>query len=158
MVCRDDVDASTNATNRGILASQVHPIPPQRGTRSQLKYLHVHSNLISRSSVSESPTHLTTPNGVHAYKPPTLDDKYTGHILVSGYNGSCVLPKEFRRRFKDDAPSNTGIDPGSFRHRSSISDKGTLHFTAAIEPLPPRAPYLVSSFSSCNRSTLTLNF
>lgn len=167
--------------NVKILASQVHPIDnnsvpynfssttspllhnaaralnlPARSSKSYLQLFGLPSY---SSSTGASHSTASQPNGIHAHKhTQTLDDKYTGHILVSGYNVSYVLPKEFPPRFKDDAPSNTGT--GSFRRRSSISDKGNMHFVAAIElwvpylSKPPRAPYLVSP-SFLPNSTLT---
>lgn len=88
---------------------------------------------------------------------PPLEEKYTGHILVSGYQVSFVLPKEFPPRARmngEDSdlrsrPSlNALVTP---RHRrGSIGEKNMMHFMAGISMIvpyistPPRAPYLVS--------------
>jgi hypothetical protein len=67
---------------------------------------------------------------------PVVEDKYTGHIVVSNYQISYVLPKEF---------------PPVSESSSSFRDKNSMQFVAAIDMLvpyvsrPPRAPYLVSS-------------
>lgn len=167
--------------NVKILASQVHPIDnnsvpynfssttspllhsaaralnlPARSSKSYLLLFGLptsSSYSYSSSSTNTGRSTASQPNGIHGHKhTQTLDDKYTGHILVSGYNVSYVLPKEFPPRFKDDI-SNNGATTGSFRRRPSISDKGYMHFMAAIElwvpylSKPPRAPYLVGPFS-----------
>ncbi|KAJ6490610.1 hypothetical protein C8R47DRAFT_1045391 [Mycena vitilis] len=78
---------------------------------------------------------------------PPVDSKYTGHILVSGYHISYVLPKVFPVRYQDsDGYSRSA---GSLR-RSSIIERNTVQFMAAIDMFvpyasrPPRSPYLVS--------------
>lgn len=86
---------------------------------------------------------------------PPIDVQYTGHILVSGYSISFVLPKVFLQRPRESGPSDTeGGTPrtpatGS-RRRHSIGEKNQALFMAAIDmwvpflSKPPRSPYLVS--------------
>ncbi|KAF9066299.1 hypothetical protein BDP27DRAFT_1330787 [Rhodocollybia butyracea] len=65
-----------------------------------------------------------------------VDTNYTGHILISSYHISYVLPKLF--------PISIS------RRRSSIGERTHFQFMAAIDLLvpfastPPRAPYLLS--------------
>lgn len=86
---------------------------------------------------------------------PPLDVKYSGHILVSGYSVSYVLPKEFPpRTFEND---NYGKRAGK-----------EIHFMAAIDvwapfvSKPPHSPYLVSemtfSINSITDSTCSCRF
>lgn len=92
---------------------------------------------------------------------PPLEEKYTGHILVSGYQVSFVLPKEFPPRSRmngDDAelrsrPNLNALVTPTRHRRGSIGDKNVIHFMAGISMIvpyistPPRAPYLVSCSS-----------
>ncbi|KNZ78473.1 hypothetical protein J132_00836 [Termitomyces sp. J132] len=79
----------------------------------------------------------------------TVDIQYTGHILVSGYQISYVLPKVFpiRPRTLSETESE---DYASKPRRLSIGDRGSVQFMAAIDmwiPFvshPPRYPYLLS--------------
>ncbi|KAI0340066.1 hypothetical protein BDW22DRAFT_1360573 [Trametopsis cervina] len=67
-----------------------------------------------------------------------LDDRYTGHILVSGYHVSYVLPKEL--------PPRSGSS-GSIGRRATSPE---IQFMAAIDmwapflTKPPYSPYLLS--------------
>jgi hypothetical protein len=82
-----------------------------------------------------------------------VDEQYTGHILVSGYNVSFVLPKLFPARTRS-LPSDgetESITHSAYRgRRLSIGDRNLAHFMAAIDMWipyilrPPRHPYLVS--------------
>ncbi|KAG6917934.1 hypothetical protein DXG01_000371 [Tephrocybe rancida] len=79
----------------------------------------------------------------------TIDTKYTGHILVSGYHISYVLPNVFPTRHKN--LSETESEGYARKHRRmSIGEKGSAQFMAAIDMLipfvscPPRYPYLLS--------------
>lgn len=152
-----------------ILTSQVHPIDhnsapynfsstvspllhnaaralnlPARSSQSYLSAFGQSSSAISMSRQSSSSSTNTNPSS-----PAPLDDRYTGHILVSGYNVSFVLPKEFPSRSRIPTYGGEESTPISYKRRSSISDKNNVQFMAAIEmwvPLvsrPPRAPYLV---------------
>lgn len=92
-----------------------------------------------------------------------IDQQYTGHILVSGYNISYVLPKVFplRRRSADALTDNEGEEyPTSSiqGRRPSIGERHTAQFMAAIDmwvpyvSRPPRFPYLVClCYSSATR-------
>lgn len=68
-----------------------------------------------------------------------LEERYTGHILVSQYHISYVLPKEF-------PPASRSYD-SSYGRRSGAHE---IHFMAAIDiwvpfvSKPPSYPYLVS--------------
>ncbi|KAI0060878.1 hypothetical protein BV25DRAFT_911170 [Artomyces pyxidatus] len=88
---------------------------------------------------------------------PPLEDKYTGHILVSGYQVSFVLPKEFPPHAKVNGrlDSINGSDytplPAKLRsRRGSVSEKNVVLFMAGISMMvpyvtkPQRAPWLLS--------------
>ncbi|EGN95655.1 hypothetical protein SERLA73DRAFT_19786, partial [Serpula lacrymans var. lacrymans S7.3] len=154
--------------NLKILSSQVHPIDSNSvpynfssttcpllnnaaralglPARSERSYLSVFGVSASTSSIGSSSRSSNHSNGVSI---PPLDDKYTGHILVSGYNVSYVLPKEFPPRFRDEGASFIRMSAAKSR-RGSIGEKNNMHFMAAIDLLvpylsrPPRAPYLIS--------------
>jgi hypothetical protein len=117
---------------------------PQRLSQSYLSLFPI--------SYSQHPSYIgnisrTSSNGIH---PPLLDEKYTGHILVSGYNVSYVLPKEFPPSAETSSVGASGTSFSSMpRRRNSVSDRSAYQFMAAIDMLvplrmkPPRAPYLV---------------
>ncbi|KAJ3510224.1 hypothetical protein NLJ89_g4806 [Agrocybe chaxingu] len=97
----------------------------------------------SRISKSDNPEHVLP-----------IDAQYTGHILVSGYNISFVLPKVFLSRRKGGGLSETEEEaftrtPGN-RRRPSVGERNQAQFMAAIDlwiPLlskPPRSPYLLA--------------
>ncbi|KAF8911057.1 hypothetical protein CPB84DRAFT_1763256 [Gymnopilus junonius] len=81
-----------------------------------------------------------------------IDIQYTGHILVSNYAISFVLPKVFLSRPRDDSPSDVeGVAPRTpARSRRSISERNLVQFMAAINmwvpflSKPPRFPFLLS--------------
>ncbi|KAJ7749598.1 hypothetical protein DFH07DRAFT_828991 [Mycena maculata] len=153
-----------------ILTSQVHPLDnnsvPYDFSSDLSPLLHNAAralNLPSRSSESYHATFGLSPpatsasvagsvrssksNGSSRSSTPPVDNKYTGHILVSGYNISYVLPKAFPGRFQDsDVYSRSS---GSIR-RASIVERNTVQFMAAIDmwvpyaSRPPRSPYLLS--------------
>ena len=84
---------------------------------------------------------------------PPIDIQYTGHILVSGYNISFVLPKVFLSPLRNGGLSDN--EEGGFSRttrRPSAGDRSQAHFMAAIELwvpflcMPPRSPYLVGIF------------
>jgi hypothetical protein len=129
-------------------------------TRTAVSYL----SLFPTSSLSgyQHPSLVGTPsrtpssNGVHL---PPLDEKYTGHILVSGYNVSYVLPRELPPKM---GSSSAVFEGDTFRdspfssmrsRRNSVGERNVYQFMAAIElwvPLltkPPRFPFLVSQSS-----------
>lgn len=92
--------------------------------RSKDSYMSVFGSLASSSTSASS----TAP----------LDERYTGHILVSQYQISYVLPKEY--------PPSTRSYDSSYGRRSSAYE---LQFMAAIDiwipyvSKPPSYPYLV---------------
>jgi hypothetical protein len=158
--------------NVKILASQVHPIDsnsvPYNFSSTNSPMLHNTARALmlpARSSQSYlslfGPSAPSSPSmSGSRYSPsslsnhmPQLDEKYTGHILVSGYYVSFVLPKEFPPR-SSSILNDIESTPSNRRRRPSISEKSVLQFMAAIEmmvPLlsrPPRAPYLVRHLSS----------
>ncbi|KAJ7709449.1 hypothetical protein B0H17DRAFT_227028 [Mycena rosella] len=156
-----------------ILSSQVHPLDNNSvpyDFSSDLSPLLHHAaralNLPSRSSesyhgafgLSPPTTTASVAGSVRSNKSngstssnrsatPPVDTKYTGHILVSGYHISYVLPKEFPPRYNDsDGYSHAS---GSLR-RSSIVERNSAQFMAAIDmwvpyaSRPPRCPFLLS--------------
>lgn len=125
---------------------------PARSQQSYLTLFGQRPASSSRFSSSSSPKDADIPR---------LEEKYTGHILVSGYQVSFVLPKEFPPRSRmnaDDAELRSRPNLNALvtpRHRrGSISDKNVIHFMAGISMIvpyvstPPRAPYLVSDLSN----------
>ncbi|TFK42450.1 hypothetical protein BDQ12DRAFT_597199 [Crucibulum laeve] len=85
---------------------------------------------------------------------PPVDNQFTGHILVSGYSISYVLPKVFPSRHHAGSPSDNETETlsrSSYRsRRASIGEKNTVQFMAAVDmwvpyvSRPPRSPYLLS--------------
>ena len=88
-----------------------------------------------------------------------------GYILVSGYNITLVLPKEFPPRLQSvGAGTESEGDDGfiqevpptwsarSARRPSSMTHKTYLHMMAALEVFvpyvitPPKGPFLVNTF------------
>ncbi|KAJ6502109.1 hypothetical protein C8R45DRAFT_1070652 [Mycena sanguinolenta] len=159
--------------NVKILSSQVHPLDnnsvPYDFSSDLCPLLHHAAralNLPSRSSeayhaafgLSPPATSASVAASVRSTKTngtsnsnrtatPPVDSKYTGHILISNYHISYILPKEFPTRYQDsDGYSRSS---GSLRH-SSIIERNTVQFMAAIDMFvpyasrPPRSPYLVS--------------
>ncbi|KAI0950172.1 hypothetical protein AcV7_008720 [Taiwanofungus camphoratus] len=126
--------------NLKILDSQVHPLDsnsvPYNFSSTTCPLLHKAAralNLPARSSTSY--VSLADSISSSSASIPPLEDKYTGHILVSGYHVSYVLPKEFPRKESD----------GRSRRGSSM-----MHFMAAVDiwvpflSRPPHAPFLLS--------------
>ncbi|KAG5645081.1 hypothetical protein DXG03_007172 [Asterophora parasitica] len=82
----------------------------------------------------------------------TIDSQYTGHILVSGYHISYVLPKVFPTRPKGVSETESeGHSRSLYKNRRpSIGEKAAAQFMAAIDmwipfySRPPRSPYLLS--------------
>lgn len=112
----------------------------------------------SASSISSSSRyHASKSNGSTSQSSesvPPLDEKYTGHILVSGYNISFVLPKEFPPRAPVDLEEEYPKTSSVRARRPSIGEKNVVQFMAAIDlwlpfvAQPPRSPYLVCIFLS----------
>lgn len=123
---------------------------PERSTQSYLFLFGIPatSSMVRASSSSSRIPTSSNHNHNHGGHTPKLDERYTGHIVVSGYNISYVLPKEFPE------PSAVSLTNGNGRstphRRGSVIEKGIQqHFMAAINlwipfaSRPPRAPYLV---------------
>ncbi|KAJ7632970.1 hypothetical protein FB45DRAFT_914031 [Roridomyces roridus] len=153
-----------------ILHSQIHPLDnnsvPYDFSSDLCPLLHHAAralNLSSRSSESYNAAFGLSPptttasiagsikstksSGSTKSATPPVDTKYTGHILVSGYNISYVLPKEFPGRVLD---SDVYSRSSSSMRRSSVVDRNSVHFMAALDlwvpyaSRPPRLPYLLS--------------
>ncbi|KAF9013958.1 hypothetical protein BDQ17DRAFT_1341809 [Cyathus striatus] len=123
--------------NVKILTSQVHPIDNNS----------IFGNLlfgIQSLSPQTSTSVLSTPSKIatNSESMPPVDPHFTGHILVSGYHISYVLPKLF--------PRNRGNENRTETELEALSQKITSQFIAAIDmwvpfvSRPPRAPYLLS--------------
>ena len=88
-----------------------------------------------------------------------VDPHYAGHILVSNYAISYVLPKAFLTRNRSTADVDAGSQSSLRSRRGSIGERNAMQFMAAIDmwipyvSKPPRSPYLVRpihfSFVSC---------
>ncbi|KAF9469218.1 hypothetical protein BDZ94DRAFT_1317152 [Collybia nuda] len=164
--------------NVKILTSQVHPIDsdsvPYNFSSTVSPLLHNAAralNLPARSmdafdSVFDISPVSTTPvaGSSRISKPmsgsatseniPPIDVQYTGHILVSGYHISYVLPKNFPSRHKVDGLTDNegeGFTRSSSRgRRTSVGERNAAQFMAAIDmwvpyvSRPPRSPYLLS--------------
>jgi hypothetical protein len=115
--------------------------------RSHKSYLSVFGLPTSSGSVM-SPASRASSSTSHTAIPP-LDDKYTGHILVSGYNISYVLPKEFPPRFGEDSAIRVSTFSAAKMRRGSVGERNNMHFMAGLDlwvPYvcrPPKAPFLV---------------
>jgi hypothetical protein len=163
-----------------VLSSQVHPLDPNSvpynfsSTVSPLLHRAACAlNLPARSQesfnsafdlASTHSSNVSTPSSTRASKAdnaemvPPVDPQYTGHILVSGYNISYVLPKVFPNQSLDHEEPYSRTSLRS--RRPSISERNTAQFMAAIDmwvpyvSKPPRHPYLVSNASIllCTRS------
>lgn len=154
---RDSVPYNFSSTSCPLLHSAARALNlPARSSKS---YLTLFSSLPTPTGPSAaSSSRMSSPsNGINT---KALDDKYTGHILVSGYNVSYVLPREFPPRFRDEFGSSTG----ALKRRASISEKNNMYFMAAVElwvPYlckPPRAPYLVRNIVTCSTIKYINNF
>ncbi|KIK58179.1 hypothetical protein GYMLUDRAFT_262535 [Collybiopsis luxurians FD-317 M1] len=128
-----------------ILSSQVHPLDSNSvpyyfdSTVSPLLNRAAHALKLPEHSKQTFQAAFGLPL---AESSSVVDSAYTGHILVSGYHISYVLPKNF--------PSETSNSSSISRRRSSIGERGHVQFMAAIDMLvpyisrPPRSPYLLS--------------
>ncbi|KAF5373717.1 hypothetical protein D9758_000879 [Tetrapyrgos nigripes] len=112
-----------------------------------------HQTFHSAFGLSPPPTSASVTESVYTSKTngsakqefvPPVDERYTGHIVVSGYHIAFVLPKVF-------PPRHTHDGAGSYsRRRSSIGERNSAQFMAAIDMWvtylcrPPRSPYLLS--------------
>ena len=163
--------------NVKILESEVHPLDsssvPYNFSSTASPLLHNAAralNLPARSPHSyltlfdQRPifsTHLASSPSISTDADvPILEEKYTGHILVTGYQVSFVLPSELPPLSKLSGKSDTGADytplPTKLRgRRNSVSEKSVLLFMAGISMVvpylthPQRAPWLVSITQMC---------
>lgn len=116
--------------------------------RSPKSYLSLFGVSASTASVHSSRSSSSTSTGTAS---PPLDDRYTGHIIVSGYNISYILPKDFPPRFiGDESALRVSTFSAAKMRRGSVSERNNMHFMAAIDLFvpftsrPPRAPFLIS--------------
>ncbi|KAI6045608.1 hypothetical protein EDC04DRAFT_2877034 [Pisolithus marmoratus] len=116
--------------------------------RSSKSYLSLFGMSVSTASVHSGRSSSSTSTGTAS---PPLDDRYTGHIIVSGYNISYILPKDFPPRFVgDDSALRVSTFSAAKMRRGSVSERNNIHFMAAIDLFvpftsrPPRAPFLIS--------------
>ncbi|KAI0273473.1 hypothetical protein BC834DRAFT_854016 [Gloeopeniophorella convolvens] len=157
--------------NVKIIESEVHPLDsssvPYNFSSGASPLLHnaaralslparsPHSYLTLFDQRSSTSSHYTGSLTSSDADVPALDEKYTGHILVSGYQVSFVLPSEFPPSSKLGSRLENGSDytpvPIKLRgRRSSISEKNVLLFMAGISMMvpyltrPQRAPWLLS--------------
>ncbi|KAH9079269.1 hypothetical protein EDB83DRAFT_2341724 [Lactarius deliciosus] len=171
--------------NVKILESEVHPLDPSSvpynfsSTASPLLHNAARAlNLPARSHHSYltlfdqrpnvSTRLVSSPSISSDADMPSLDEKYTGHILVSGYQVSFVLPSELPPLSKLGGRSDSGGDytplPTKLRgRRNSVSEKSVLLFMAGISMVvpylthPQRAPWLLSiPTPRCLSNTLKL--
>ncbi|KAI6109636.1 hypothetical protein F5141DRAFT_1115735 [Pisolithus sp. B1] len=116
--------------------------------RSSKSYLSLFGVSVSTASVQTSRSSSSSSTGTAS---PPLDDRYTGHIIVSGYNISYILPRDFPPRFiGDDSALRVSTFSAAKMRRGSVSERNNMHFMAAIDLFvpftsrPPRAPFLIS--------------
>ncbi|KAG1778480.1 hypothetical protein EV702DRAFT_1044377 [Suillus placidus] len=118
--------------------------------RSQKSYLSVFGLPTSSASVMSPASRASSSTSTSHTAIPPLDDKYTGHILVSGYNISYVLPKEFPPRFGEDSAIRVSTFSAAKMRRGSVGERNNMHFMAGLDlwvPYvcrPPKAPFLIS--------------
>ena len=157
--------------NLKLLSAQVHPIDsnsvpyafsssacptlssaaralnlPTRSSKSYLSLFGVQPAASLHSSrASSSPANA--PNA-------PLDDRYTGHIIVSGYNIAYILPKDFPPRFiGNESALRVSTFSAAAMRRHSVTERSNIHFMAAVDLFvpfasrPPRAPFLVRAES-----------
>lgn len=101
--------------------------------RSSQSYL----SLFSKTS---PPTNLVSQGGSVV---PELEQRYSGYFVVSGYNVSFVLPKEFPPRFRSRSSSTDSDRDSPSTHqtrssfikgrRTSVLGRPSLQFMAALE-------------------------
>ncbi|KAI0699993.1 hypothetical protein BC835DRAFT_1540845 [Cytidiella melzeri] len=132
--------------NLKILDSQVHPLDnnsaPYNFSTTTCPLLRKAGRALNLSArLKDSYMSLFGPSvssSSSASSAAPLEDRYTGHILVSGYNVSYVLPK--------DLPSRSAV-AGSIGRRTTSPE---IQFMAAIDmwapflTKPPYSPYLLS--------------
>ncbi|SJL00910.1 uncharacterized protein ARMOST_04224 [Armillaria ostoyae] len=116
---------------------------PARSPESFNEAFNLSPSLV-QASTSTASTRPSKANASSSDVPGVVDERYTGKILVSGYNISYVLPKVFPQYSEPHSRISFG------RRRGSVGDRNHVQFMAAIELMvpyvsrPPRAPYLLS--------------
>ena len=120
---------------------------PARSPHSYLTFFDHRSNASSRF--------ISSPSTSSDADVPLLEEKYTGHILVSGYQVSFVLPSELPPLSKlgssrfENGGDYTPLPTKLRGRRASISEKNVILFMAGISMVvpylthPQRAPWLV---------------
>lgn len=160
--------------NVKVLTSQVHPLDHNSvpfnfsSTVSPLLYNAARAlHLPARSSENFNSAFGTSKSNYNRFKSnnnksdtngeaaPPIDVQYTGHILVSGYNISFVLPKVFLSPSRNGGLSDNEEESFPRTPRlPSAGERSQAHFMAAIDLwvpflcMPPRSPYLVGIFFS----------
>ncbi|KIJ69176.1 hypothetical protein HYDPIDRAFT_24029 [Hydnomerulius pinastri MD-312] len=119
--------------------------------RSQKSYMSVFGLPTPASSTMHSNRTPTSTASSSATNVSPVDERYIGHIIVSGYNISYILPKDFPPRFgSDDSAMRVSTFSATKMRRGSISERNNMHFMAAVDlwvpyiSRPPRAPFLIS--------------
>lgn len=151
------------------MESQVHPLDnnsvPYNFSSTLSPLLHNAAHALSLSprlpetfnSVFGIPAgSVSVPSSARSYNSETnresvtpVDLYYTGHILVSNYAISYVLPKVFLTRNRSAVDVEPSSQSSLRSRRASISERNVAHFMAAIDmwvpyvSRPPRSPYLV---------------
>ncbi|TDL24918.1 hypothetical protein BD410DRAFT_766513 [Rickenella mellea] len=126
---------------------------PSRSSKSYLSLFGAQT----QSPATPSSSRVGSVNGTAV---PPLEEKYTGYILVSGYNVCYVLPKEFPSQYKivgsalesDDErdSSRSPMQILSKSRRNSVTERPIIQFVAALDlwvpylSKPPNSPYLLS--------------
>ncbi|KAG8217685.1 hypothetical protein J3R82DRAFT_5838 [Butyriboletus roseoflavus] len=157
--------------NLKLLSAQVHPLDihsaPYNFSSTTFPLLNNAARALHLPSLSQksylavfgvptpaSPTvhsSRTSSSTIPSPNTPPLDEKYTGHIIVSGYNISYILPREFPPRFNaGDSALRVSTFSATQMRRPSVSERNNMHFMAAIElwipyaSRPSKAPFLIS--------------
>jgi hypothetical protein len=172
LVIRRPTLTHSTEENVKILESEVHPLDsssvPYNFSSTVSPLLHNAAralNLPARSPQSyltlfdhrstASSRFVASPSTSSDTDVPPLEEKYTGHILVSGYQVSFVLPSELPPLSKlgsrlDNAGDYTPLPTKLRGRRASMSEKNVLLYMASISMMvpyltrPQRAPWLVS--------------
>ncbi|KAJ7286252.1 hypothetical protein C8J57DRAFT_1664164 [Mycena rebaudengoi] len=139
-----------------ILSSQVHPLDnnstlkplcavPSRSSESYDAAFGLSPPTTSASVSGSVRSNGSSSSRNATHRPSTANT--TGHILVSGYHISYVLPKAFPARYQD---SDAYSRPSGSLRRSSMVERNSVQFMAAIDmwvpyaSRPPRSPFLLS--------------
>lgn len=94
-----------------------------------------YTSLFDEIAVGHGPAN----NQVNGNPVPTLDDRYTGHILISGYQVCFVMPKAIppKHRLLNSVETNGDIAKNGYHssksRRGSIGERTFLNFVAFLE-------------------------